>query len=64
MELDEEIKKEIYRRATTPCTLRNIARKQIRNYLFNSPVKLPIHKAVQKLDLPKFLQGYLLFENV
>jgi hypothetical protein len=64
MELDEEIKKEIYRRATTPCTLRNIARKQIRNYIFNSPVKLPIHKAVQKLDLPKFLQGYLLFENV
>ncbi len=64
MELDEETKKEIYRRATTPCTLRNIARKQIRTHIFNSPMKLRIDKAVQKLDLPVFLQRYLLFENV
>lgn len=62
MELDETTKNEIYRRATTPCTLRNIARKQIRNYIFNSPMKLRIDHAVQKLDLPIFLKRYLLFE--
>jgi hypothetical protein len=64
MELDEKTKNEIYQRATTPCTLRNIARKQIRTYIFNSPMKIRIDRAVQKLDIPTFLQRYLLFENV
>jgi hypothetical protein len=63
MELDEKTKNEIYQRATTPCTLRNIARKQIRNCIFNSPMKIRIDRAIQKLDLPIFLQRYLLFEN-
>ncbi len=63
MELDEKIKKEIYERATKPCTLRNIARKQIRTYIFNSEMKIRIDRAVQKLDLPIFLQQFLLFEN-
>jgi len=63
MELDEKIKKEIYERATKPCTLRNIARKQIRTYIFNSAMKIRIDRAVQKLDLPIFLQQFLLFEN-
>jgi hypothetical protein len=63
MDLDEKTKKEIYRHATTPCTLKNIARKQIRTYVFNSPMKIRIDRAVQKLDLPNFLQRYLLFEN-
>jgi hypothetical protein len=63
MELDEKTKKEICRRATTPCTLKNIARKQIRTYIFNSLMKLRIDRAVEKLDLPIFLQRYLLFEN-
>jgi hypothetical protein len=62
-ELDLSTKKEIYRRATTPCTLKNIARKQIRTYLFNSPMKMRIDRAVKKLDLPGFLQSYLLFGN-
>ncbi|CAF1375638.1 unnamed protein product [Adineta steineri] len=64
MELDENVKKEIYRRATTPCTLKNILRKQIRTHLFNSSIKIRIDRAVQKLDLPKFLQSYLLFDSV
>jgi len=59
--LNEKTKKEIYRRATTPCTLKNIARKQIRTYLSK---KLRVDQAVDKLDLPRFLQRYLLFENV
>jgi len=63
MELDEKTKTEIYRRATTPCTLKNIARKQIRTHIFNLPMKMPINRAVQKIDLPIFLQRYLLFEN-
>jgi hypothetical protein len=63
MELDEKTKKEIYRRATTPCTLKNIVRKQIRTLIFNSPMKIRIDRAAQKLDLPTFLQRYLLFEN-
>ena len=62
-ELDEKTKKEIYQRAITPCTLKNIARKQIRTYIFNSAMKIRIDRAVQKLDLPIFLQRYLLFEN-
>ncbi|CAF3070904.1 unnamed protein product [Rotaria socialis] len=62
-ELDEKTKEEIYRRATTPHTLKNIARKQIRTNIFNSPKKIRIDRAIQKLDLPNFLQRYLLFEN-
>ncbi|UJR35453.1 hypothetical protein I4U23_028209 [Adineta vaga] len=62
-ELDEKTKKEIYHRATTPCTLKNIARKQIRTKLFNSPLKLSIDRLVKKLDLPVFLRDYLLFEH-
>ncbi|CAF4932744.1 unnamed protein product, partial [Rotaria magnacalcarata] len=63
-ELDEKTKEEIYRRATTPNTLKNIARKQIRINIFNSPKKIRIDRAIQKLDLPNFLQRYLLFENM
>jgi len=59
--LNEKTKKEIYRRATTPCTLKNIARKQIRTCLSK---KHRVDQAVDKLDLPRFLQRYLLFENV
>ena len=64
LELNEKTKKEIYRRATTPCTLKNIARKQIRTYLFQSPMNMRIDRAVTKLDLPRFLERYLLFESV
>jgi hypothetical protein len=63
-ELDEKIKTEIYQRAIAPRTLKNIARKQIRTYLFNSSMKIRIDRAVKKLDLPKFLQRYLLFDDV
>jgi hypothetical protein len=63
-ELDEKIKIEIYQRAIAPRTLKNIARKQIRTYLFNSSMKIRIDRAVKKLDLPKFLQRYLLFDDV
>lgn len=62
-ELDEKTKIEIYQRAITPLTLKNIARKQIRTYLFNSIMKIPIDRAVKKLDLPNFLQRYLLFDD-
>jgi hypothetical protein len=62
-ELDEKTKTEIYRLATTPRTLKNITRKQIRTYLFNSPMKMRIDRAVKKLDLPNFLQRYLLFND-
>lgn len=62
-EIDEKTKAEIYRRATNPCSLKNIARKQIRNHLFNSAMKLRLDQSVKKLDLPDFLQSYLLFQN-
>lgn len=61
IDLNEKTKKEICRRATAPCTLKNIARKQVRSYLSK---KLRIDQAVDQLDLPRFLQGYLLFKNV
>jgi DNA-binding transcriptional regulator/RsmH inhibitor MraZ len=63
MELDEKTKLEIYQRAITPCTLKNIARKQIRTYLFNSTMKIRIDRAVKILDLPNFLQRYVLFDD-
>jgi hypothetical protein len=63
MELDETTKIEIYQRAIKPLTLKNIARKQIRTYLFNSMMKIRIDRAVKKLDLPNFLQRYLLFDD-
>ncbi|CAF0849245.1 unnamed protein product [Adineta ricciae] len=63
-ELDETTKSVIYRAATTPQTLKNITRKQIRDYLFNSSLKIRIERAVKKLDLPVFLQRYLLFDDV
>ncbi|CAF2381328.1 unnamed protein product [Rotaria sp. Silwood2] len=63
-ELDEKTKEEIYRRATTPRTLKTILRKQIRAYIFDSPMNIRIDRAIQKLDLPDFLRRYLLFENV
>ncbi len=62
-ELDEKTKIEIYQRAIIPRTLKNIARKQIRTYLFNSIMKIRIDRAVKKLDLPNFLQRYLLFDD-
>lgn len=61
-ELNEQTKKEIYRRATTPCSLKNIARKQIRAHIFESPMKLRIDRAAEQLDLPVFLRRYLLFQ--
>ena len=62
-ELVETTKIAIYQRAITPLSLKNIARKQIRNYLFNSYMKIRIDRAVKKLDLPQFLQRYLLFDD-
>ena len=62
-ELDEKTKKQIYRRATTPPTLKNILRKQIRQRLFDSIFKLPIDRGMKRLDLPVFLQDYLLFQS-
>ena len=61
--INDKTKTDIYQRATTPCTLKNIARKQIRTYLFNSSRKMRIDRGVKMLDLPNFLQNYLLFEN-
>jgi hypothetical protein len=63
MELDEKTKLDIYQRAITPCKLKNIARKQIRTYLFNSAMKIRIDRAVKILDLPNFLQRYVLFDD-
>ncbi|CAF1440205.1 unnamed protein product [Adineta ricciae] len=63
-ELDEITKKEILKRAKTPSSLRNLVRKQIRAEIFKSPLKLSIDRAVKKLDLPVFLQHYLLFEHI
>ncbi|CAF2196821.1 unnamed protein product [Rotaria magnacalcarata] len=63
-ELDEKTKLKIYQCATTPCSLKNILRKQIRTRLFNSPLKIRMHRAVNKLDLPLFLQRYLLFNDI
>ncbi len=62
-ELDETTKLAIYQRAITPLSLKNLARKQIRTYLFNSFMKIRIDRAVKKLDLPNFLQRYLLFDD-
>ncbi|UJR10463.1 hypothetical protein I4U23_014667 [Adineta vaga] len=63
-ELDEKTKKEIYHHATTAQTLKNITRKQIRDSLFNSTMKIRIDRTVKKLDLPIFLQRYLLFDDI
>ncbi|CAF1109753.1 unnamed protein product [Adineta steineri] len=63
-ELDEKIKMTIYQYAITPRTLKNITRKQIRTYLFNSSMKIRIDHAVKKLDISIFLQRYLLFNDV
>lgn len=63
-ELDEKTKIEIYQRSTTPCSLKNISRKQIRAALFNSSMKIRIDRAVKKLDLPNFLQRYLMFDSI
>jgi len=62
-ELEEKTKIEIYQRAIKPLTLKNIARKQIRTYIFNSMMKIRIDRAVKKLNLSIFLQRYLLFDN-
>jgi hypothetical protein len=62
-ELDQTTKIEIYQRAIKPLSLKNIARKQIRMYLFNSIMKIRIDRAIKKLDLPNFLQRYLLFDD-
>lgn len=63
-DLDEKTKQMIYQRATTPNTLKNILREKIRRKLFNLPIKMRIDRAVKKLDLPYFLQQYLLFDCV
>ncbi|CAF0827236.1 unnamed protein product [Rotaria sp. Silwood1] len=63
-ELDQKTKLEIYQRAITPCSLKNILRKQIRTHLFNSSMKIRIDRAVTKLDLANFLQRYLLFDDI
>lgn len=63
-ELNEKTKIEIYERAITPRSLKNIARKQIRAHLFNSPMKIRIDRAVKKLDIPQFLQNYVIFDGI
>ena len=60
-ELAESTKIAIYHRATMPLSLKNIARKHIRNHLFDSSMKIRIDHAVKKLDLSKYLQRYVLF---
>ena len=64
MELDEKIKDVIYRQAASPRTLKNIARERIRTRIFTSPMKVRIDRAVKQLQLPGFLERYLLFDDV